>query len=572
MEKRGSWSPFLLGKIILNAAVLLVLALCWVVADHFPPWLAFHTEMPAFAASSIALLACIVPSRQKVPVPAGVVLCLLMAASAGVQWACGLITYGGDVWVAAAYILVFAIAWLWAHQWVRFELRYNLLNAVAVFLVCVGLATTFQLLMQWLHVESGFSDWVLDALPNGRARANLGQPNQAATTVVMATIAAGFLCARGQIHLTVAWCLALMFILATTVTQSRTALLSAAVITVGFGVMAKQHRARVAAKLNVMVWLMLLWGAAWAFANVGVGEYFGSVNSQALATSGTRPLIWHQLIQAVLERPWFGWGWLQIATAHQTGAVGYPGTEQVNYSHNIVLDSLVMLGIPITVALFFSIAGWLWYRGKALLQSPQVSWAVAMLAPFLVHSMLELPHAYAYYLMLAGMLVGYIDAITEQPQSWILYVHRSVLTALAVVWFSLLTAMGREYFLAEEDFRMNRFENRKIGPPMPDYKPPDLLFLTQLGDLAHAMRLRATPNMPVQDINTLVNVAKRYTWGPVQFRAALALGLNGRPVEAAERLAVIKNLFGDDIYQEARENFVQLQVQKYAILGAVTLP
>lgn len=504
--------------------------------------------------------------------PSGVVLCLLLVASAGIQWACGLITYGGDAWVAAAYILVFAIAWLWAHQWVRFELRHNLLDAIAVFLVCVGLGTTFQLLAQWLHVESGFSDWVLDALPTGRARANLGQPNQAATAVVMATIAAGFLYARGQINLVVVWCLAFMFILATTVTQSRTALLSAAVITVGFGVMTKQHRTGTAAKISVALWLMLLWGAAWAFANVGVGEYSSSVNSQALATSGTRPLIWHQLVQAVLERPWFGWGWLQIATAHQAGSMGYPGSEQVNYSHNIVLDSLVMLGIPTTVALFFAIVAWLLYRGKALVQSSQASWAVAMLAPFLVHSMLELPHAYAYYLMLAGMLVGYIDAITEQPHSWILCVSRSVLTALAVVWFSLLIAMGREYFLAEEDFRVNRFENRRIGPPMPDYKPPELLFLTQLGDLAHAMRLRATPNMPVQDINTLVNVAKRYTWGPVQFRAALALGLNGRPEEATQRLAVIKNLFDNDVYQEARENFVQLRVEKYPVLGAVALP
>jgi hypothetical protein len=80
------------------------------------------------------------------------------------------------------------------------------------------------------------------------------------------------------------------------------------------------------------------------------------------------------------------------------------------------------------------------------------------------------------------------------------------------------------------------------------------------------------PHMAAEDVELLNRVAKRYTWGPIQFRAALALGLNSRPKEATERLQVIKNLFADDVYVEARENFETMRKEKYPELGLVVVP
>jgi hypothetical protein len=87
-----------------------------------------------------------------------------------------------------------------------------------------------------------------------------------------------------------------------------------------------------------------------------------------------------------------------------------------------------------------------------------------------------------------------------------------------------------------------------------------------------AMRLRAKPGMTAEELGTLINVSKRYSWAPMQFRTALSLGLNDRPAEATQQLRVLKGLFAADIYEEAKENWLRLQKEQYPELGKVELP
>jgi hypothetical protein len=50
------------------------------------------------------------------------------------------------------------------------------------------------------------------------------------------------------------------------------------------------------------------------------------------------------------------------------------------------------------------------------------------------------------------------------------------------------------------------------------------------------------------------------------------LALNGRPEDATGRLRVIKNLFDQDIYEEARDNFLLMGDEKYPELKRVRMP
>lgn len=557
---------------MLNAAVLIILSCCWLIPEHLPPWYAFHTETPAFVASIVGLVACVWRAPPSMRIPNGFAWSAVLLASVFVQWTTGRVVYGGDAWVATTYLLVFTFAWLWAYQWSLSEESSEVLTAISLFLVFVGLATAFQIFLQWLQVTQLFAGWVLDPLPNGRPRANLGQPNQAATTLVMAMVASALLCARNRIGYGVCWLLVLVLVAAAALTQSRTALLSTVVVALSFLTFTYGSTVGLRDKFFVALWLLLFLGAAWAFSNVDLGNQSAALKSEQFTTAGTRPLIWRQLSLAVMERPWLGWGWLQLASAHQFGGITFPGVEQATYAHDIVLDSLVMLGIPTTVLLVLMALKWLAGRWQLMSLSPEARWSVALLSPVLIHSMLEYPHAYSYYLMLAGILVGVMDASTQRVNARIMLLSKQAMTAIAAVWVLVLAAMGYEYFQAEEDFRVNRFENRRIGPPIVDYMPPHLIFLTQLGEQARAMRLRAVRGMPAEDVNLLHRVAKRYSWGPIEFRAALALGLNGQPEAATERLRVIKSIFAEDIYEEARENFQRLGNEKYPELQSVAMP
>jgi len=559
---------------MLNAAVFIILSFCWITPDHIPPWFAFHSEAPAFAASGLCLLAIALRRASFTATPVAVWWCTILGMMMVLQWAIGRVSYGGDVWVVVAYLMVFVSACLWAFNWVKTEGSSTLLNAFGFFLISVGLVTSFQLLAQWLQVDGLFAGWVLDMLPKGRPRANLGQPNQAATTIVLAMVATAVLLYRRRIGYGVAWMLLLVLIAAATITQSRTALLSAVVLAACFtAVMALgNYKVERAAKASVAVWLILFLGVAWAFTAIDFGEQSASLGIQEISNPGTRPLIWRQLCLAVLEKPWLGWGGLQVSTAQQFGAMKFAGIEQANYAHNIVLDGLVMFGMPCIALLIGITIAWLYKRRAFILRSTDTLWCFALALPVLIHALLEYPHAYAYYVILLGVLAGVIEAGVGGKEVVAMRISTAFITGLAVGWVALIAALGYEYTLAEEDFRMNRFENRRIGPEQTGYQPPHLIFLTQLGDQAHAMRLRAVRGMPAEDVDVLNRVAKRFTWGPIQFRAALALGLNGRPQEATERLRVIKNLFSADVYAEARDNFETLRAQKYPELGLVELP
>jgi O-antigen ligase len=559
---------------MLNAAVFIILSLCWITPDHIPPWFAFHSEAPAFAASGLCLLALVRRKASFTAAPVAVQWCAIPGMVMVFQWSIGRVSYGGDVWVVVAYLMVFVSACLWALNWAKADGSDIILSALCFFLIAVGLVTSFQLLAQWLQVDGLFEGWVLDMLPKGRPRANLGQPNQAATTIVLAMVATAMLVSRRRIGFRVAWLLLLVLIVAATITQSRTALLSALVLTVCFTAVAVlgPYKVESAAKAAVAVWFILFLGAAWAFTGIDIGEQSASLGAQEITNPGTRPLIWRQLGMAVLEKPWLGWGGLQVSTAQQFGALSFAGNEQANYAHNILLDGLVMFGTPVTALSIGAAIVWLNKRRWHIVRSVDTLWCFALALPIVIHALLEYPHAYAYYVIHLGVLAGVMEAGVGGREAVPLRLSTAFLAALAVGWVALIAALGYEYTLAEEDFRMNRFENRRIGSEQTGYHPPHLMFLTQLGDQAHAMRLRAVRGMPAEDVDILNRVAKRFTWGPIQFRAALALGLNGRPQEATERLRVIKNLFAADVYAEARDNFETLRAQKYPELGLVELP
>ncbi len=557
----------------MNRLILLILALCWFVPDHFPPWTSFHTEAPAFLLSALILLASWRGRAATIDIPLAVSFPFALAFIALIQWACGMLIFGGDALVVCMYLATFSAAWFWGYHWVAHgSPTDDLLDSVSLLLLLVGLVSAFQVLAQWLHVEDVFNGWVLDGLVNGRPRGNVGQPNQAATILMMGSVGAAVLRLRRRIRASVMWSGLLVLLIAITLTQSRTALLSASVLVVLYVLTASHATYSALKRRHVVLWWLLLFGAAWLYANKNVVGTIAPVDGNQLVAIGTRPLIWKQLLIALLEHPWAGWGWLQISTAQQFGVLELAGTEQTNYAHNIVLDMLLMLGLPVAGVMFAVAGAWFWSRWTAITGSAKVRSGFFILIPFLVHAMLEFPHAYAYFLVLVGLLLGAIDAWSSSVKSATFSIGKSTILVIFAMWGTLLFAVGYEYFSAEEDFRINRFENRKLGETPADYSPPKLILLTQLRDQGKAMRLRAEPNMKAEDIEILVRVSKRYSWAPIQFRTALALALNGRPIEATQQLRTLKGLFGEDIYLEAKESFIRLEKEKYPQLGLVPLP
>ncbi|MDZ7920964.1 PglL family O-oligosaccharyltransferase [Rhodoferax sp.] len=372
-----------------------------------------------------------------------------------------------------------------------------------------------------------------------------------------------------------AWSILAVLGLGITLTQSRTALLAALFLTIAYHLLSGPPQNNGLNRRVVWRWLILLLITAWSFPYWAESQSVSAIGHDRMVSAGTRPLIWRQLTTALIQHPWVGWGWLQVAAALQFGALAFPGAEQTNYAHNIVLDLMLFVGMPIGVVMLALTGWWVWNRAQQSNGKVTAKCGLFLLIPLATHAQLELPHTYAYFLVVAAVLFGAIDAEAEaNVDKSILAIKISnwAIPAFLCSWIPFLLAMGYEYSKAEEDFRINRFENRRIGVTPVEYEVPRLYLLTQLDGILRVMRLRAEPGMSNGDVDLLLRMAERYTWAPVQFRAALALGLNGRPIEANERLQVIKSLFHDDIYAEASENFKQLRDDKYPELVSVSIP
>lgn len=554
----------------MNYLALFLLGLCWLVPEHFPPWTAFHTEAPAFAATVLCAFQLVNQPPCFARIKGLLAMWIVLFGVGLVQLANGVTLYLGDMWVGFAYVGAFTIAWIWARQWTMQAGIERITAVLAYFFLWVGVCTAFQLLAQWYQIESQLDGWVLDGIPNGRPRANLGQPNQAGTTIVVATLAVVFLYVKRRLQLITFWVLSLLLIPALAVTQSRTATLSAIVAITVLCFAARKSSIRRMHWFNLCAWSSLFLITTQWVASSNVNEHAISDSFANFSSAGARLLIWKQILVGIWDRPLWGWGWGGIAAAQQFGALIFPGVEQTNYAHNSILDIFVTIGMPGALFLIFTaIVGFCRIK-KNILGNSNAKWMLIFLLPIIIHSMLEMPHSYSYFVVFSGIVMGVITSVPEVAggQSAKLLRHRIRWGILFLIWSSFLLILGRDYWYAEEDFRVNRFENKRIGPVLENYQPPKFILLTQLQAVMDGMRIRARQNMSYSELELLQKVSTRYTWGPFQYRAALALGLNGYPDLAARKLMTIKALFPSDIFLEACANF-QIQVPVHLATDAV---
>lgn len=558
---------------------LIFFSVSWIVPDHFPPWTSFHTEVPALVGLFVAI-----GYRLKEAMPTAMpsqIICvpLILIVVIWTQWWCGLLVYAGDAYVIVLYILSFIVAWLYGYNVSEEKqmMGWSFIELLCLTMVLIGLAVSLQLLAQWLKVEDRFWGWILEGLPGGRPRANVGQPNQAATTQVIALISTIILFKRLKLAGALVWILLILFSWVIVLTQSRTSLLSMgalALVGIYFSKISSAYCCEGQKKIKtiyVFIWVLIVFGMLTIYHTVSWGYAVSGAGIGQLAQPGTRLIIWRQLTSALLDKPFFGFGALQIATAQQVGALLHPGVEQTNYAHNLMLDVLVMFGVFIGGGVLLIFICWMMHRLLKNLHSLDVQDLLLLLLPLMIHSNLEFPHAYSYFLIYAGILLGVFDQKTKILEKHERRLARSFSVVFFLISLFFCALLFKEYVSIEEDFRINRFENASLGKTPEDYVPPKLILLSQFEEVLAGMRIRASENMNPADIDLLVRVSARYSWAPMQFRATLALALNGRQEEASRQLKIIKSLFSPSVYSEAKQAIYQL-TEKYPALGSLYMP
>lgn len=547
----------------------------WLLPNHYPPWVNFHSEFLAFLALGFLFLPLLKRSPGLVAVPIIAMAALALAAIPWVQQATGLVFYAGDAFMSSFYStgLAMAIALGYAHSSLRGSTSGAAWLLPTHVLLVAAIASALLAVLQWLSLTDAFSTFVAVTDIGDRAMANLGQPNQLGTLLLMGLVALVLMYELSKIN---RWLLILGSLFLTwgmVLTESRSAMLSGLVVSC-FLACKMRSRYLLGRPLRLQASDIVVWLAGFALAIVTLPL----VNSALLLSSGRsmplfenngRVAIWRQTLYAVYESPWQGYGWNQTPVAQAAGALRFPGELAFTNAHNIVLDLLAWVGLPLGLSITSGFAYWLYIRVRGV-QSSQAIYAMAMLLPVLVHSLLEYPFAYAYFLLIAGLLIGIIEAACATHAPYL------VSRQAAGIVLALLTVIGcysaYEYLLIEEDYRVARFENLRVGHTPEDYRRPRILVHTQMAALLIALRQPAVRSMESGQMERLRQTSLRFGSRPLVFRYSLALGINGDPVKASQQMQVFRGMFGERAYQKFKTEMRTLQAGEYPELAAVKLP
>lgn len=347
--------------------------------------------------------------------PAGqyfLLLALVWAAQARLM---GLVYVGLSDMVAWSFVILALGAWA-ARMWV---VRLGAENVLSVLAAVLLLGCLLQGAVGWLQYTDVAAKWTGYLMYRANiVEGQLAQRNHFGHYMMWGMLCAAWLWSQRRLP---AWAaLAAMVFMASVMalTGSRTIfayVLALAVLIPAAGWISGSLKTRTAAALAFAAALVL----AFQFGLEPVLNLFhNDVHSAAERLSGSqfggsgRGYEWQKAWQIFLSAPWFGHGWgsysLQgfLVDVYPTGFRPYEGNVLFTHSHNSLLNLLAEMGLAGTGL----VLGGLAYALSGCLKKSHGAaglFVLSLVSVSLVHSFLEYPLWYIYFLSAFALIVGF---------------------------------------------------------------------------------------------------------------------------------------------------------------------
>jgi len=288
-------------------------------------------------------------------------------------------------------------------------------RAFCIALVVAGIASALVGLVQVFAPHAPDGNWVALPALAGRATGNLRQPNHLSSLLLWSVVAAVWLGEAKAFDDRIAAVLAVVFIYVIVLTGSRTGALGMLTLA-GWGLLDRRlsRRARIVLVLAPLLYAAMWWGTSlWASQS---NQAFGG--QTRFSTSGDmaspRLGIWSNALALIASHPWFGVGFGDFNFAWTLTPFPDRPTEFFDHTHNLVLNFLVEMGVPLaTVVLALMLYALRQALGNAIRDGrepgpacPVQRAAFVIVLLVAVHSMLEYPLWYTYFLLPAAFAFG----------------------------------------------------------------------------------------------------------------------------------------------------------------------
>lgn len=309
--------------------------------------------------------------------------------------------------------------------------------AVIIFSSIISFCIQVLQIFEW---DGFYFPWVSAYPGDGRAFGNLGQPNQLASLVTTAFLCCIYLNNKKEIRTSLSIFLALIFGFSLSLAGSKTAIVS--LIFAFFYLFNFKNK--------IISCLFFFCASSYFLSHFLLSGITRDYSRVDISTG--RFSIWEMMLGAIKTNPFLGYGMGNASIANFEVVENFP--KQWNlftaHSHNLFLDFLLWFGVPL--GLFVSIQlAFILYKHffKKMDERNKIVACIAM--PLAIHSMLEFPLHYAYFLIPFGYLIGVSWEEKKITKKFYLFPIFTVLIAVFGIGIFV------EYMKLEKSYMEQRF-------------------------------------------------------------------------------------------------------------------
>lgn len=527
-------------KFILVLIAAILISFAWLLPIHYRPWVTYTGELFAFL-SLFALAAIYLKDKTKLPVLS--LPLLVLATIPLIQYLGGELFFFDKALTSTLFVFGF---------WMSIVIGYNLsvekidrediFTGLSYVFLMTGTATGVIAICQWTNLVP-YLPGMVNIQGNRRPFANFAQPNNMATFLLMSLMACLYLYEKKKIQTKWVVACALPIVIGVALSQSRTSWVACLCILAYLAY--HQYRG--------FIRLKWYWSVTWFILFVGlivISPVLSHLLAQATdaqivqsrdvvqrATGDmSRLAIWEQMLHAILDRPWWGYGWNQTSVAYTLVSDHFQGPVWIRSAHNFILDFVLWNGLLIGIP-FLAYFGYWGYQLNKHVNSVESVIGILMIGAVLVHAMLEFPQYYAYFLLPVGFILGLVQS--QQSNIKTITLSPNYMRGLYVVSLLLLGLIIRDYSVAAAKLNQSiRYE--KTPEKITNQKP---IYLLEEFDRRIAwIRMSPYTKLNQQELNEIREMVLNYPTKYDLIKYAKALAFNGHEKEARHQLWLLKKL------------------------------
>jgi multisubunit Na+/H+ antiporter MnhG subunit len=378
---------------------------------------------------------------------------------------------------------------------------------------------------------------------NTRPYANFAQPNNMATFLLMSLMACLYLYEKKKIQTKWLVVCALLMLIGVALSQSRTSWVACLCILAYLAY--QQYRG--------FIRLKWYWSTGWFILFVGfiiVAPILSQLLAQATdayivqsrdvvqrATGDmSRLAIWQQMLHAIADRPWLGYGWNQTSVAYTLVSDHFQGPVWIRSAHNFILDFILWNGVLIGLP-FLAYFGYWGYQLNKRVNSVESVIGILMVGAVLIHSMLEFPQYYAYFLLPVGFIIGLIQS--QQADTKVLTLSPNYMRVAYGLSFLLLLLIVRDYSVLVPKFNQTlRYEKT----PEKITNQDQVYLLEEFNRRIDWIRMNPYSKVSAQQLEEIREMVLNYPTAYDLLKYAKILAFNGYEQEARHQLRLLKKL------------------------------